>query len=72
MNSWTNAEATEITVAELQAMMADGDPLIILDTSTPSHFAAGHIPGSVNVDSADVATWAAAVSKWRRICVVWT
>lgn len=39
----------DISAAQLQAMMNDGQTLVIVDVRTPEEFAAGHIPGSVNI-----------------------
>ena len=39
----------DITAAQLETMMADGRPLIIVDVRSTSEFAAGHLPGSVNI-----------------------
>lgn len=39
----------DITAAQLETMMTDGRPLIIVDVRSTSEFAAGHLPGSVNI-----------------------
>lgn len=38
-----------VTPAELHALIADGDDLVILDTRAPEAYAAGHLPGAVNL-----------------------
>jgi rhodanese-related sulfurtransferase len=38
-----------ITAAELMARIAAGEPLAILDVRSEHEFAAGHVPGAVNV-----------------------
>ncbi|MGD9498599.1 MAG: rhodanese-like domain-containing protein [Armatimonadota bacterium] len=38
-----------MTAAQLETMMTDGRPLIIVDVRSTSEFAAGHLPGSVNI-----------------------
>ncbi|MEA3401341.1 MAG: rhodanese-like domain-containing protein [Armatimonadota bacterium] len=45
----------DISDTELQAMMADGEPLVILDVRTPSEYESGHIPGSLNIPLAELA-----------------
>lgn len=38
-----------ISGAELQALMASQEPLVILDVRTATEYEAGHIPGSINI-----------------------
>ena len=38
-----------ITPAELTEMQAGGEPLVVIDTRAPAAYAAGHIPGAVNI-----------------------
>jgi thiosulfate/3-mercaptopyruvate sulfurtransferase len=38
-----------ITPEALAARIQSGEPLVILDTRTPEEYAAGHIPGAVNI-----------------------
>ena len=41
------ADKVLVTPAELQAMM--GPDVVVIDTRSPDAYAAGHIPGAVNV-----------------------
>ena len=43
------AELKEIDGKALEAMMADGKPVMIVDVREPNEFAAGHIKGGVNI-----------------------
>ncbi len=45
----------DVSSAELEAMMSDGQPLVILDVRTAGEYQAGHIPGSVNIPVAELA-----------------
>ena len=40
--------AALITAEDLKTMMA-GEPVVVIDTRNPDAYAAGHIPGAVNV-----------------------
>src|SRR5579871_3649427 len=44
----TMAEKAFITPAELRTLIAT-EPVVIIDTRDPASYAAGHIPGAVNV-----------------------
>lgn len=46
---------TDISRAELQARQADGAAIALVDVRTPAEFAAGHIPGAVNIPVDEVA-----------------
>ncbi|MFZ5861974.1 MAG: rhodanese-like domain-containing protein [Nitrospirota bacterium] len=43
------ADLTTIHGPQLEALMADGRPLTVVDVREPELFAAGHIPGAVNI-----------------------
>ena len=43
------AEYQKITAEEAKARIDSGDPVVIVDVRTPEEFAAGHIPGAINV-----------------------
>lgn len=45
----TAAGLTTIPGAQLEAMMADGRKLVIVDVREPELFAAGHIRGAINI-----------------------
>ncbi len=63
-------EAVDITAAELQAMIGDGQPLVLADVRTPAEFATGHIPGAVNLPLADIDTWAGTLNPVTRTCCI--
>jgi rhodanese-related sulfurtransferase len=43
------AELTTINGRQLESLMADGQALVIVDVREPELFAAGHIPGAINI-----------------------
>ena len=43
------AGLTTINGREFEALMADGKALVIVDVREPELFAAGHIPGAINI-----------------------
>jgi len=45
----------DVSSLELEAMMGDGQPLVILDVRTAGEYQARHIPGSVNIPVAELA-----------------
>ena len=45
----TPAVGHDISAAQLEAMMADGLPLVILDVRSPAEYDGGHIAGSINI-----------------------
>lgn len=45
----TAAGLTTIDGPQLDALMADGKALVIVDVREPELFAAGHIPGAINI-----------------------
>jgi rhodanese-related sulfurtransferase len=45
----TAAGLTTINGTQLEALMADGRALVIVDVREPELFAAGHIPGAINI-----------------------
>jgi len=61
---------TDIAAAQLQAMMADGQPLLIIDVRTAEEYAGGHIEGAENLPLDQLATWAPTLDPSARICVV--
>ena len=65
-------ERQDITAAQLQAMMNDGQPLTVADIGSADEYAVKHIPGSVCLPQADIDTWAPTLDKKMRICTVCT
>ncbi len=62
----------DVTAAQLQTMMADGGPLTLVDVRSAGEYAAGHIPGSINVPSGGLTAWAATQGPHTRIvCICW-
>jgi rhodanese-related sulfurtransferase len=45
----------DISRAELQARQAEGAAIVLVDVRSPEEFAAGHIPGAVNIPVDQVA-----------------
>jgi rhodanese-related sulfurtransferase len=43
------AGLTTVNGPQLETLMADGKPLVIVDVREPELFAAGHIPGAINI-----------------------
>jgi len=42
-----------ITGPELEAMMKDGSPIVIVDVREPELYAKGHVPGAINIQYED-------------------
>ena len=43
------SDATDVSASELRARIENGKPPLVLDVRTPEEFAAGHVPGAVNI-----------------------
>lgn len=43
------AAPTDMSRDELQARQAKGQPTVLIDVRTPAEFAAGHVPGAINI-----------------------
>ena len=54
-----DGEAPSISPRELDARLAQGGELVVLDVRTPEEYAAGHVPGAINVPHDQVAGRAA-------------
>ena len=70
-SSFQAPQRQDIAAAELQAMMADGQPLVMLDVRTEQEFASGHIPGSINAPLAEMDTWLSDLGPCERIVCVY-
>lgn len=66
----TDADVQNINSAELQAMMADGQPLILADVRTQEEYDAGHIPGSLHLPLDEIAQWSQTLDPDTRICCI--
>ncbi|MBI5561930.1 MAG: rhodanese-like domain-containing protein [Deltaproteobacteria bacterium] len=42
-----------ITGAELEAMLKDGSPIVVVDVREPELYAKGHVPGAINMPYED-------------------
>ncbi len=60
----------DVSAAELQLMMADGAPIMLVDVRSAGEYATGHIEGSINVPLGTVATWAATQKASARIVCI--
>lgn len=62
----------DVSATQLQTMMEDGAPIILVDVRSAGEYAAGHIAGSINVPLGTLATWAATQRASARIvCICW-
>jgi len=43
------ATVANVSAAQLQTLMAGAQPLVLLDVRSAAEYAAGHIPGSINI-----------------------
>ena len=59
------AGAGDITQEELLARIDDGSAPLVLDVRTPAEYAAGHVPGAVNIPHGDVAARIAEIEAHR-------
>ncbi len=48
-SSATAAALKTIDGKEMEALMSDGKPMVIVDVREPNEFAAGHIKGAINI-----------------------
>ncbi|MGC9317049.1 MAG: rhodanese-like domain-containing protein [Armatimonadota bacterium] len=63
----------DISDGELQAMLSDGAPLVVLDVRTAGDYESGHIPGSVNIPVADLPDRIPQLDQHTRtVCVCWS
>ena len=60
----------DITAAQLQAMMADGQPILLIDVRTSTEFAGGRIPGAVNHPLDAIETWSASLDATARTVLI--
>lgn len=63
-------DTKKLTPKELKALIAaDPAALTIVDVRDPAEFAAGHIPGSINIPAAEFASRSGVLEKEKRIIV---
>lgn len=60
----------DITTGQLQDMIAAGASIQLCDVRTAAEYAAGHIPGAVNLPHVQVDTWAAALVKQQPVVCI--
>jgi rhodanese-related sulfurtransferase len=64
---------TDISAAQLQEMIDDGAPIILIDVRSAGEYAGGHIAGAINVPLGTVQQWASTQSRLDRIvCICWS
>ena len=62
------ADAPLVTAEVLQKRSAAADPsLVILDVRTPAEFAAGHVPGAINITSDTLSSHLKKLPKGREV-----
>lgn len=61
---------TGLSASELQQLMQEEQPLSVVDIREASAYEAGHIPGSINLPAANVATWAKTLDKDTPVCCI--
>ncbi len=66
----TDADVQNITARELQALMADGQPLVLADVRTQEEYDAGHIPGSLHLPLDEITQWSKTLDPDTRICCI--
>ncbi|MFP3904508.1 MAG: rhodanese-like domain-containing protein [Armatimonadota bacterium] len=66
----TDADVQNITAAQLQEMMNDGQPLVLADVRTQEEYDAGHIPGSLHLPLDEIAQWSQTLDPDTRICCI--
>ena len=64
------ATRNDITAVQLQQMLGDGSPLLLLDVRTAEEFAAGHIEGALNRPVGDVETWSSTLVAGARTATI--
>ncbi len=62
--------AEKVTAEVLQARMAAGEDLLVLDVRSADEYAAGHVPGAINVPHGELTPSHAAVRAWKERPVV--
>jgi rhodanese-related sulfurtransferase len=50
-----SSEAPSISAAELHDRRTSGEAPVVIDVRTPAEYAAGHVPGAVNIPFEEVA-----------------
>ncbi|KAB1198056.1 MULTISPECIES: rhodanese-like domain-containing protein [Haloferax] len=60
----------EITPAEVETLLDDEDPPLVVDVSTEAEFTIGHIPGSINVPLNDLVSHLGRISGAAHIVTV--
>lgn len=64
------ADWTEITAQELVQQQAAGDKVLVVDVRSPAEFAAGHVPGAINLPHDAITGNEPALKDWRQKPVV--
>jgi rhodanese-related sulfurtransferase len=56
----------DIAAAQLETMLSDGQPLLLIDVRTSDEFSPGHIPGAVNQPVETIVQWYGALDPSQR------
>ena len=64
-----DGEAPSISPRELEARLGKGGGVLVLDVRTPEEYAAGHVPGAINVPHEQVAARVAELAGGGEIAV---
>ncbi|MES2917041.1 MAG: rhodanese-like domain-containing protein [Pseudomonadota bacterium] len=64
------AEWKEVPAAELLQRQAAGEPMLVIDVRSPEEFAAGHVPGALNLPHDRITGSEPQLKEWKQKPVV--
>lgn len=62
--------AAWLEIDDLQASLAAGDPVVLIDVRQPDEYASGHIPGTINLPLPELPGHTTAVSSYGKPVVL--